>query len=170
MPPSALAEAQKKAASTTSKQTGDLWRKKHDSVWRSWGLSQSEKWADAHLVRGVSQSARVVDCINICHAYHVKQCGSSKDVLIDTSQDIERRPWGVRSMGTLTRSSDIFSFNNQRSLAPLEYLRCLGFDIASLKLHDVSPGQIQDMAGDAMGAPCISLVLLSAIAAQRAMP
>ena len=95
---------------------------------------------------------------------------SAQDALVlDTSQDIERKAWGVNRIPTMTRTSDFFAFHRQRALCGAEHLQLLGFNVslAGLDLKGHSAHQLKDLAGDCMAPPSVALVTVSCIAAMR---
>ena len=145
---------------------------KHEQLRKKWKIDSSgRRWSQEKPIRGSGQTERLTDCIDLCWQY-VSQQGafnSTDEVLLDVSQDLERRPWATNRFPTMTRSTEFFSFTRQRVLAGAEYLQVLGFDVSAsgLKLDKLSQHQLKDLAGDCMAPPSIALTSLACIAAMR---
>ena len=110
-------------------------------------------------------SKRTVDTVDLC--YQALQCDAETAVL-DTSQDISRKPWACGHIPTMTRSSSFYMFGRQRPALGVEHLRFLGFDDGLVDTSIITAHEAKDLAGDAMAPPAVCLVsmaLLSAMAA-----
>ena len=116
---------------------------------------------------GLSLTPRVKDAIDLCASINRDD---TDGLLLDCSQDLQRKPWSKASMMTFTRSSEVFSYSLQRALIGCEYLRILGFPAGTPKMSlpdGVSDAQCKDLAGDAMALPCVTVVELGALIAWR---
>ena len=115
---------------------------------------------------GLSLTSRVTDCINLCASLQQ----DTQDLYLDVSQDLQRKPWSKKSLATLTRSSEVFSYDRCRSLVGHEYLRALGFPAGSPEMiipEGTTDAQLKDLAGDAMALPAVSLVETALLLASR---
>eukprot|EP00971_Amphidinium_carterae_P269387 5344227-Amphidinium_carterae.3 len=153
------------AKRTKDEENGQKWRNKHAKM-KPQAASRESTFSELNLVRGISPTPRYIDAIDVCWAINSKHPDASQLVL-DVSQDLERRPWSMEVIPTLTKSSDVFAFAVGRTLAPEEHLRALGFDLSKLQLAGLSAGQICDLAGDSMSVGCVAVVQLAAIGALR---
>ena len=117
-------------------------------------------------------SSRVLDLLD-CAAM---QCLSSKkmrlthlhaataEVLVDVSQSHTRRPLSNPVTGvahTLTTSSQLYSFKQERVLDGIEHLLLQGYP-KDLRVPDsVSESDLRTMAGEGIALPCMSMVIWS---------
>lgn len=85
-----------------------------------------------------------------------------KNLYVDVSQAISRRPWG--RLRTLCTGSQIYSFEKDRVLIAEESLRLLGFPTGSWTAS-LTQSDIMGFAGNAMALPSVAAVSLSLLLA-----
>ena len=119
-------------------------------------------------LHGMLATARVADCVNLCHEFHTQRGHGSIPLSLatDVSQDVDRKPWGTEALPTFTTSSEILCFKKQRTMCGAEYLAALGFAVDNLALP-ASHNALKDMAGDAFALPAVGAVVAACVAAVR---
>ena len=138
--------------------------KKHVQLRHAWGLEGScIDFCSGHSLKALHATDRIVDLINLCWQFHAKCMEPVHSLVVDVSQDAERKAWSLHHFPTLTTSSELFFYKRSRALVGQEYLAILGFDIHTLALP-VSHSQMKDLAGDAMSPACIGLVSAACLA------
>ena len=148
---------------------GGEWKKHHRQVREKFSLQdkQSSRWMEK---RGSGYnfraSQRVLDMINLAWdvEYSRNRTMSMEELeqrlMIDISQSAHRIPWSTK-LRSITTSTALYSYRLKRVLHPLELLSLLGFPLQKISLkaeREISPKQIQDLAGEAMALPCAGLI------------
>ena len=81
---------------------------------------------------------------------------------IDVSQDVQRRPWTLNWLRSLTTSTELFAMAEDRLLIPEEHYRLLGYP-PDINLDNLSKLAKKDLAGEAMSPASVGLILLCAL-------
>ena len=152
---------------SNGKENGDCkkWPAKHASLRAKLQASgpTRERYSSCHDVRGFS-NARTLDAIDVCYeATSSAQQEQHQCVILDTSQDLGRLPWGKGVIPTLTRSSDLYFYPQHRAIAGLEHLRVLGFHTDELDFSASPDTALRDLSGDSMAVPVVSLMAVALI-------
>ena len=143
------------------------WITKHRRLREQWGLTDVRgAWSARHDLKGVSPSSRVVDCIDLCWQYHQKKGEVPPTLLTDVSQDVERKPWSGGTFPTLTTSSEIYCYAQDRMVLGLEHAAALGFDLSTFKAP-VPNSTLKELTGDGMACPAVALIAASCLVALR---
>ena len=85
----------------------------------------------------------------------------AKDLYIDLSQSPERRPWRVGSVGTITTSSRVYSYEFDMMLRTEDLLRAYGRDVAHISKEQQSQARV--VLGNCMAVQPLAAVLHSCI-------
>ena len=112
-------------------------------------------WSSTHEVLGVPPG-RPTDVVNLAWATCARV-----PLFADVSQSACRHPWSqqVRSM---VSASLLYSFEADRVLVGQEHLYLLGFK-QPVRTATLSQAQLRHLAGEAMGIPCVTLVVLAVV-------
>eukprot|EP00971_Amphidinium_carterae_P211631 4199186-Amphidinium_carterae.1 len=143
--------------------SGQKWRAEHDRVRTQNGLSDFRRFSADHVLLGVPLSAeRVRDAIDVCWQWHQHDNDEFKEVVMDTSQSLSRKPF-TNQFRSMTKGSNFFVFGESRLVLAREHLSILGFPkgYRSSFLKDTA---LRGMAGESMAAPSCTAVLLSLLA------
>ena len=86
-----------------------------------------------------------------------------KGMLLDVSQSHHRKVFSSTdgTARTLTTASRLFSFNDNRMLAPVEHMFLQGFSQDLVVPDQISDHALRCMAGEGMALPCLATVLLA---------
>eukprot|EP00439_Symbiodinium_sp_Y106_P053768 s69_g7.t1 len=82
---------------------------------------------------------------------------------LDVSQSHQRRPYSQGCCRTLTTSSRIFAFSQNRLLCAREHMMLQGFDENLVVPKQISESALRRFAGEGMGLPCLGTVLLAVL-------
>lgn len=86
------------------------------------------------------------------------------DVVVDLSKSLERGAYKTDGrMPTLTTSSHIFSFSEQRLMRPPELFASHGFNLTEVKFIPNKRSLYSSMTGNAMSVPVVGACILSVI-------
>ena len=138
-------------------------------------LQHLRPWSPtAHLV-GLAGTERQKELLDLAYLWTqeglmIKNYASSqqhviRDLLCDVSQNITRKPWGQGTLRTFTTSTQMYSFELDRLVLPLEGMRLLGFPGAASLAHGVSSADLSDFVGEGMALPSICLAQMSLLKA-----
>ena len=84
------------------------------------------------------------------------------DTLLDISQSHDRRAFSKEGRArTLTTSSRLFAFSQNRLLTPLEHMIMQGYSEGLVVPSTVSASAVRRMAGEGMALPCLATILLA---------
>ena len=129
-------------------------------------------WSLKARMQGLSKSDRVCESLDLAFLFSWAArreaglpCDDDSivtDLFCDTSQALQRKPWG--RMRTLCTSSACYSFSRDRLLLPCEALRSLGFGDCSFT-DSLSSAEITDVAGCGMALPSAALPAMSLLLA-----
>ena len=138
-------------------------------------LKDAPSFVKGHALAGVAEKARVRDSIDLCYALHhqrmlEKEVGASGgpkrnaagffdiDCVLDTSQDMSRKPWAQRVRSMCSGSAFCY-FPRDRMIVPREHLALLGF--GQVCTTSLSHAQLRELSGEAMACPSVGLCLLT---------
>eukprot|EP00971_Amphidinium_carterae_P342084 6481258-Amphidinium_carterae.1 len=144
-----------------AKSSSEAWLKSHEKLRSKLQSGSSVLWCDTHELHGLPSTARVVDALNLTASLfkNENKDAGQEQVLIDFTQDMSRKPFQAGAFRTITRTTEFYSFSRDRVVLPAEHLCVLGW--CNVKLEELSPGEVKDLAGDGMALPVIGLVVLS---------
>ena len=145
-------------AATTSRSAG-TWKQKHTAFRRTVGLPD-EVIAWTGTMRGV-RAQREKDIIHTVAALREKSGLSVSDVVIDSTQSLSRKAFGV-GFPTLTTSSRLFHCGMDRLLLGKEHFIVQGFR-TNLNVSGLSEIALRGLAGECIPPPLSAFVTLPLI-------
>lgn len=122
----------------------------------------SKPWSSQAKLLGVT-SAREVELLDIAWIAHCNSHSEdpnitgarrqqlARDLVVDVSQAVERRPWRV-GMKTFTTSAMMYAYRLDRVLTPQEAGVMLGH--APQVFRGLCEGEVRSLVGEAMALPC----------------
>ena len=127
--------------------------------------AESRPWTQLPGVklRGMDMTERardVVDCA-FAAARRRRPMGTPlatiiKDLWVNPSQSVKRRPWSMNGPPTVVTSSAVYSFHSDCTLSGDAHLRALGFPSGTSNVGEFSEAQLRDLAGECYSVPSIT--------------
>ena len=120
------------------------------------------------LLRGVPPKPRLVDLLDVAFASACKDAASIAPALVadcffcDISQNICQRPWG-KSRGTATTSTNLYSYEYDRTLVGADRFRGLGH-VRALNYSGLSKESLNNLTGESISLPCLDVIFTAAFA------
>lgn len=119
--------------------------------------------ASGASLRGISQTARILDLLDV--AWFASTRGLSKgevdevrgSLMVDISQGVERTPWKLQ-FGTITTTSEFYSYGLDRNITDFEKFQGLGFNLDT-DFRGLSVVALRDLVGEAMALPSVGTML-----------
>ena len=146
------------------------WPEDHQNFRIKHGLlaENDEVWSASHLLKGVPRGAagttRECDVVDIAWQ-HALKCHPdltptevSEGLIVDISQSVNRVPWCLNKVRSLTGSSKLYSFARDEVLNPQQHLSLLGFPPCDLS--NLSKTAVYDLASEAMAMPNVTAVAI----------
>ena len=148
---------------------GTEWQACSSEVRGQLEIGHGNNWAARPGTRGVPNSARQHDAVNIAYADHYRQVKKlvpnatveqvTRDLFVDVNPSVKYRSWGwVKGM---TTGSQYYSFELKRELEPIEHLLLLGFDTNRLDTTNLSSSDMRDLTGNAHSLLQTGIVMFS---------
>ena len=117
-------------------------------------------------LRGVRASERQRDLLDVCFEVLRRRNGNGNKPLSEVianswcnvSQSVERMPVYSGSIPTLTRNTELYSFEHDTVLSGESHLRLLGWP-QHFCSGDFSQGELRNLAGDSVSVPVFALLL-----------
>eukprot|EP00971_Amphidinium_carterae_P074022 1463322-Amphidinium_carterae.2 len=145
---------------------GVKWKKKHADTRAKLGLPHSSGMFDNGPLGGIAiDDKRSRDLLELawqackgCLPDYVRQ-----HLMVDISQCGSRKPGAIGTLKSLTTSSEIFVFSQQRTLLPCELFNLMGWKDPCL--DNLSAQACRNLIGESMSLPSVALMLLGLVTA-----
>ncbi len=122
-------------------------------------------WTKTAKLRGVPNSDRYRDCLDVCWGAALKAApeGTKRSDLVkglwcNPSQAVQRKPWNPDSGGTVTTSSTWYSFEHDCVLDSVDFLRLHGHP-ALIHFTGLSEREAKMLGEEAFSVPIVTAFL-----------
>ena len=153
-------------------------RKASQKEWATWKTKSAELRRQNNLPRhskpwtsrsttqlhGVPDLPRVHDVLNCCFAIERSRnprtgtAGLTKDLFVDWSQSVERKPWSRGAIRTACTSTMLYSFERDMALTGCNMLQLLGWSATRLPSSRMSDANLKLLAGEAYSLPWVTML------------
>lgn len=128
----------------------------------------SSPWSSMHSLLGIKKRDRVLELVDLAA---MSNSMGPTDLYVDISQNPKRHPWWRgHHLRTLTTVSQIYMFQHDRLLLPIEKFFFLGWERDSFNADSLSNAQINELTGNAFTLPQIAVLLTGIMAGGMACP
>lgn len=143
-------------------------------------LAFGNPWTDTRpTLRGLAGTGRQKDILDVAFLSSCHQLGlhpasreaeeaarghatGSLGLLVDVSQSVQRRPWSLSNLHTVTTSTKAYSCLLERVLAPEEVLLIYGWPRAMAEAnHNLGRAAMRNLVGETMALPTIAVAMVS---------
>ena len=143
-----------------------LWPDKHKAWRKQHNLPEVmlQKWSNQALLQGLGKplSSREVDLIDTCYAFLTSSREADEvkqNAVVDVSQSLDRTPWCMGKVRSLTTSSRFYVFACDMMLTAEHLFALLGFGEVNLEPFHGRMSAASDLAAEAMSVPSVGQLL-----------
>ena len=157
------------------------WQNHSKKMREKWNLDETVKpWSSTmngkHYFRGLSNTPRNIDMLDLGYLWKNESITKSasrkrhrwapkkeiiKGLFCNTTPEPGRSPFG--EIGSISSSTSLYSFEEDRVVVPAEYFRFLGYDLDMIASRLMTK-QHQGLAGEAIHLPSLAVIMISMLA------